>query len=734
MLYQQHESFIRKLQVSGLAIAMAGVFSSQAYADNGEAAVTDMDKLVVTASAAPISLGDAPASITVISREEIEKKPFVSISQLLGTVPGVSGGQGLNAEGQKIKLRGLPSEYSLILVDGRRIGNSSRSAYRTDLQRQDLDWITPDIIERIEVVKGPMSSLYGSDAMGGVINIITKRITDKWSGSATANYTHPTAAEEGPTTQLGATLSGPLTESLLLRLAVGRTERDPDSDVTSEAYSTTGLLNETAETTLRWAINEHHELELFGSLAKQTSTNPSYAPEGGVANEFWLGDAGDEDETENYRVGLAWKGDYGWANSDVSVYQTEYDKSTTTESNGVFSPTDQVSKQSVLDAKMTIPFVAWVPNTLTVGGQFQRNELTNSRTLGINSNGAPSIDGQDHSGDTNLEADSWALFFEDVLDLTDRWNLTLGARVDSDDRYDSELSPRIYSVFHFNDAWSLRGGVAKAFRAPDLVQTAAEFSSGSRGNGCNSTFGRYDGSTNPDGFRSSYGVSGTGGNYVNCYTTGNPDLQPETSTSYEVGFAFNNDRLYAGLTYFYTDFKDKILSTAVSHRPNSEIDSAYQTRYPYGVYYVSYINAHEAVTEGLEGTFNLKLGDSLSWKNSATFIAQSKNEDTGDSLIDTPKLSWYTALEATVAELLSLELNAQYIGTQYATSTEGAPDTYLSPYWMLGLNANYRFNDNLTLRAGISNLLDEELDAADDSDDYYTLEGRALFLGLTATF
>ena len=82
---------------------------------------------------------------------------------------------GLNGEGAKIKLRGLPSEYSLILVDGRRIGNSSRTAYRTDLQRQDLNWINPENIERIEVVKGPMSSLYGSDAMGGVINIITKR-------------------------------------------------------------------------------------------------------------------------------------------------------------------------------------------------------------------------------------------------------------------------------------------------------------------------------------------------------------------------------------------------------------------------------------------------------------------------------------------------------------------------------------------------------------------------------
>ena len=86
----------------------------------------------------------------------------------------------------KITIRGLPDNYTLVLVDGRRVGNSRDISYRPDLGRQDLNWISPDMIERIEVVRGPMSSLYGSDAMGGVINIITKSSKDSQGGFVAA--------------------------------------------------------------------------------------------------------------------------------------------------------------------------------------------------------------------------------------------------------------------------------------------------------------------------------------------------------------------------------------------------------------------------------------------------------------------------------------------------------------------------------------------------------------------
>ncbi|MFS4517867.1 TonB-dependent receptor plug domain-containing protein, partial [Delftia tsuruhatensis] len=146
---------------------------------------TSLSTVVVTASGTAVDIKEAPASISVITREDIERKPVTSIGELLSTIPGVTGGLSGTGAQSKIKLRGLPEKYTLILVDGKRQGNSAGINYRDDLGSQDLDWISPEMIERIEVVRGPMSSLYGSDAMGGVINIITRKIGKRWSGSTT---------------------------------------------------------------------------------------------------------------------------------------------------------------------------------------------------------------------------------------------------------------------------------------------------------------------------------------------------------------------------------------------------------------------------------------------------------------------------------------------------------------------------------------------------------------------
>lgn len=179
-------------------LALPGLAAAEAAAD---ASTKDLDTVVVTASGSQQWIKDAPASISVITREDIERQPVPDLAALLSRVPGVTGGLSAVGEQSKIKLRGMPSNYTLVLVDGKRMGSSASTNYRPDLGRQDLNWISPDQIERIEVVRGPMSSLYGSDAMGGVINIITRRIGDEWNGSATHSYTRPADGKRGDTQQ-----------------------------------------------------------------------------------------------------------------------------------------------------------------------------------------------------------------------------------------------------------------------------------------------------------------------------------------------------------------------------------------------------------------------------------------------------------------------------------------------------------------------------------------------------
>lgn len=102
--------------------------------------------------------------------EDLQRKPVQNLKDVLKEVPGVQlTNEGDNRKG--VSIRGLDSSYTLILVDGKRV-NSRNAVFRHN--DFDLNWIPVDSIERIEVVRGPMSSLYGSDALGGVVNIITK--------------------------------------------------------------------------------------------------------------------------------------------------------------------------------------------------------------------------------------------------------------------------------------------------------------------------------------------------------------------------------------------------------------------------------------------------------------------------------------------------------------------------------------------------------------------------------
>ena len=184
---------------------------------------------VVTASATEQSVKDAPASISVITQQDLQRKPVQNLKDVLRDVPGVQlTNEGDNRKG--VSIRGLSSSYTLILVDGKRV-NSRNAVFRHN--DFDLNWIPVDAIERIEVVRGPMSSLYGSDALGGVVNIITKKIGQKWTGTLSADTTIQEHRDRGDTYNGQFFTSGPLIDGVLGMKAYGslakRAKDDPQS-------------------------------------------------------------------------------------------------------------------------------------------------------------------------------------------------------------------------------------------------------------------------------------------------------------------------------------------------------------------------------------------------------------------------------------------------------------------------------------------------------------------------
>lgn len=172
--------------MSNKTIAFALVVASSApviAADNDNI-------MVVTASGYEQKIREAAASISVISQNELRQRNYNDLAQALSDVEGVDVNSSTGKTGGlDISIRGMPSAYTLILVDGIR-QNGTSDVTPNGFGAMNTSFMPPlSAIERIEVIRGPMSTLYGSDAIGGVVNIITKKITKAWASSATLEHT-----------------------------------------------------------------------------------------------------------------------------------------------------------------------------------------------------------------------------------------------------------------------------------------------------------------------------------------------------------------------------------------------------------------------------------------------------------------------------------------------------------------------------------------------------------------
>lgn len=164
------------------------------------------EQLVVTATRTQMELKDAPASMSVITAEDIENDPGITLADIVSNATSVeSDFDSTRAGRQQISIRGMDSKYTLIMVNGRRMSSASAIVRGNDF---DLSAIPMDSIERVEIIRGPMSALYGSDGMGGTINIITKSPDNDWSSQLSLDNTSPNDGNGGQEYTVGLTTSG----------------------------------------------------------------------------------------------------------------------------------------------------------------------------------------------------------------------------------------------------------------------------------------------------------------------------------------------------------------------------------------------------------------------------------------------------------------------------------------------------------------------------------------------
>ncbi|WP_374833792.1 TonB-dependent receptor domain-containing protein [Paenochrobactrum pullorum] len=668
-----------------------------------------LNQIVVTATGFEQNVKDAPASITVVPQEELKKGVFRNLTDALAGVQGVSVTGVANEE--DIFIRGLPGAYTLILVDGKR--QSTREARTNGNSGFEQSYMPPaSAIERIEVVRGPMSSLYGSDAMGGVINIITKKVDDEWHGEVTVDGTLQ-KSDHGNSGQISFYANGPLVKDVVGLQVWGRgMKRNEDKIVGGTKEQRDGDLSGKLTIT----PNEDHDIIIKGGvsrLRREGQIGKSMADDGRSKNNY------NDNDRDHWMISHT--GRWGPTTSDFSFSQewakrTAYSQNTP---NGAYEEDlrSPEVRNSVLDGKFTTPFEFYGQHTLVTGGQFIDSRLIDQNP------------GRRTGLDEKFSIQQWALFAEDEWWITPDFSLTGGLRMDDHEVYGSHLSPRAYAVWHATEQLTLKGGISTGFKAPEIRTIAPGYAYTTGGAGC------YYGpeASLPDG-KNPCGV-----------IIGDGSLKAEKSTSYEFAALWDNqDGLQLGATYFYTDFKDKISNTQVLDSNGNPVRWSENQNY---VLWSSF-NIDNAVMQGVELTAQWEVTDDIRLRANYTYTHSRQKGGIFDGLplTRTPehmgniRADWTTPVEGlsawTVANYHGSEINA---GSRIGGN--GKPAAYdekgnviarkYDSYMTFDIGTTYEFNEHLTFNAAVYNMFDKKVGV----DDFNTtLDGRRLWVSMTSKF
>ncbi|HEY4530205.1 MAG TPA: TonB-dependent receptor [Luteimonas sp.] len=712
----------------------------------GSTAATDFDTIVVTAAGFEQKITDAPASISVVTRQELATRPYITLIDAVRDLEGVDVGETSDKTGQKtISMRGMGPDYTLILIDGRRQNNHG-DIYPNSFGGNQFNHIPPlDMIERIEVIRGPASTLYGADALGGVINIITRKVSDRWRGSATVSRNFQENDEFGTDSTLDFALMGPLVEGVLgLGVRGSWYERDastpeyelitaPDGTRFERSLGfggggkTVDNTNRSAGVTLSWTPSEYQSLVFDYDTSKQEYDNTPYRnnlgtetyPLGTVdgIEGLWraaprVGYAADQEFTRD-QWALTWQGQWAWGDSFVSLAHIDtanhgrtlpftvaerlahsdiYCGNASVCATGPYAGLGREERRQLLAATfLPRPKRTMDSSQYTLDAKFdaalgESHHLIfgGQRVDGELEDGVFGMEGGGQGGGTVQEHRMWSVFAEDNWTPVDALTITFGLRHDDHNTFGSHLSPRAYAVWDLSPSWTLKGGVSTGYKTPKTTDL-------------------YD------------GVTGFGGQGTTPFV-GNPDLEPETSVNSEVALYWTSPdaRHNFNITVFRNDFDDKIArgETSLSCEQTGGVRPCANLG-DYGLLgyttYAQNINIDEVRIQGVELAGRWGMTETVSLRANYTYTdsEQLSGAQQGLPLTDTAKHMANATLGWQATERFGMQLVAEARSKRYRDVIDGERRDY-EDYTVLHLGAQYRFNDNVAINARINNLLDED--------------------------
>lgn len=643
------------------------VFSAVSFAEEVEEG--KIKEIVVTATRFPTERENVSMDVQVITAEEIKELGVEAFDDVIGRLaPGhltkfigglaTFGMRGYKGEAHGVEIKG----QILTLVDGHRIGASN-------LAKMPVDWI-----ERVEIVKGPASTLYGAAAMGGVVNIITKKGKGPVKTTFSSSYGSSSYKES-------IVSQGEVNENFKYSLTTGYfKQKDYETVKYGKVYNSDQLRKDIGAN-FTFSPSDDRNLRLGFTYADLTGGYPRWKDR----KTYTTFDTDYHPQFDKSRGHTDIEYNHSFLNGEAQYKGTAYYLWDHNEWRmGTVNVDDDVSKYNdyTLGTTQYITYDIPEKNTLVFGITYEnlekKSEARKDGKLSIPYTPA-------------MELTNEAVFVEDTIKFMDeRFLLIPGIRYDRFDMktkqpedisyieylersesYD-HFSPRVGGVYKLTDTFRIRGNVGQAFKSPAPDELAAQYE-----------------------YESWYGTIRR--------ILGNPDLKPETSMTYEVGTDYSVPSVTFGMSYFYTKSKNRIVSDPGGVEYEGKIWDTYKNTSG------TYVQGIDLSVDWEAGK-SLELSTPLSVYSRFTYNIDDKDEETGEKLMFLSSYELKSGIRWRATPKLSIFLSNVFVGPQDVWNYGTYPYTReeKGSFNFTDLHFTYMTLKDWEFKAAVNNLFDQD--------------------------
>jgi outer membrane receptor for ferrienterochelin and colicins len=575
--------------------------------------VMDLDEVVVTASRYEESIMDTPVSIEVIDQEEIEESNAQNVAALLELAGGVYIKDNGSLMAKKdITIRGYTESRIIILLDGQPYSSPNDGEI-------SLEAIPVGLIKRIEVLKSPGSAIYGPNAMGGVINIITKDGQD----IEKTNIKVSLGSYDKRNFNISRSFRNDQSSIIFIYDSLNSNGHRPNSEIDRDDLFIKTKLKTGEFSTLNFSLKYNEtNLEFPGS----DLGDPSGAKieEELNLNAFLVQNLENKDRT-------------------ISIFTNDRDTL-------IPYVGDSNSQIDIKRTGLNIRETKYLNNHIINYGF----EIISDESVNIYND---PLFGSTNYDESNLNK---AVFIEDKYNINENNIINIGIRYDDHEEYGSELSPRLGYLYKINKNLNFNLLYGESYKAPTYLQL-----------------------------------------YFPAWGGGNPDLIPETTKSYEVGFKYNKNNCSREISIFKRDGKDFIA-----------VKDGF------------YTNFNSVTIEGLDFSSNRTINKNWKIGFNYTYL-DAINDENGERLGDIPYNQFDIIINYRLNDI-KVNLNNRFLGSRI----DGASGNELSSNFISDLKISNNLTEKTKIAFEINNLFDKDYEVVDG----YPMPGRNFMVNLSTKF